>query len=351
MFKKVIRHMRLYILLIILVAVILIIGLALINMPQKIEFAKVKAKTHTYEDLPGLIKTRFKAENETIPERGFYFFSDVGYPEEFVVDVDKKTVKYLLSPSLGPEKEGTIHLSDKQSAELVAFINRIWASESDFESVDFTARVTFSILVLVDKDTYRWFDFGGLLEGEVAKLVGYLVELVPKVPETEQDLTPQSFPFFTKTKIFIKGVPSLNTGDTQRAIDAETGLEYWKYIAVKDGERIEIGKFYSTGKDGTITTSAGAFNFFIKEEGLNLNNTQAKEFSEMVLKLSFGSVYDGGEIKNVTEDKGVFKATARLRQTIGMVPYHDESDLEFSFNKDGTIIQFKQGKWEEVEGH
>ncbi len=167
----------------------------------------------------------------------------------------------------------------------------------------------------------------------------------------EQKLIPRNFPFFKKAKIFIKSTPSLNTGDTQRAIDAETGFEYWKYIAVKEGEETEIGNLYSVKEEGTTETHAEKFNALIKEEKLNLNKTQAKEFADMVLKLSFHSVYSKGEIKSVVEEDGVFKATARLRQTIGLVPYHDESDLEFTFNKDGALIQFKQSEWEEVEGH
>ncbi len=168
--------MKLYILIIIIVAIILVIGFNF-NMAPKTEFAKVKAKTHTYEEVPGFVKQNFKAHNEIIPERGLYFYSDINYPEEFVVDVDKKTVKYSLKPQLSEHNNGTIKLSDKQITEIVVLANKIWANQSDYESTRIPARMTISNLLLVDRGVYRGFDFDGFFEGEIEQLHHYLLSL------------------------------------------------------------------------------------------------------------------------------------------------------------------------------
>ena len=162
--------------------IIIVVILFAIVMVSNIEFSKIKTKTHTYEEIPGFVKESLKTKTEALSERGLYFYSDVNQPTEFIVDVDKKTIKYsLTSVVLKPENmEGTLKLSDKQLNEIVSLVNKIWASESDFESENYTARITSSFLVLADKGVYRQFDFSGLLEGEVQQLHSQLLNLVPK---------------------------------------------------------------------------------------------------------------------------------------------------------------------------
>ncbi|MBI4262669.1 hypothetical protein HY624_04040 [Candidatus Uhrbacteria bacterium] len=160
-----------------------------------------------------------------------------------------------------------------------------------------------------------------------------------------------AFPFFQKNRISIEAAPSQSGLDTQRAIDAVTGFEQWKYIVRKGDAEIEVGNFYSVRGDGTTETNAQAFNTLIQEEAIDLDEEEAQRFADMVLRLSFNSVYDGGEVQEVVKENDIFHVVARLKQIVGMVPYHKESTLTFSFTKNGTLGLFVQGPWKTVEGH
>ena len=174
--------MKSYIFLFIIIAIIFIVLTLIImtSVKKSPEFAKVKAKTHAYEGVPGFIKNSLKAKNETLPERGLVYYSDIfgSNNGEFTVDVDKKTVKYWIKESSDKNKTGTIKLSDSQVNEIISLVNKIWASESDFESTQIGARATSWHLILVDKGVYRWFEFGGIPSGEAGQLTKYLEDLI-----------------------------------------------------------------------------------------------------------------------------------------------------------------------------
>lgn len=143
------------------------------------EFATVKAKIHTDQEIPGFVKQSLKAKKETLPRRGLYFFSDVGPAtgEEFLVDIEKKVMQYWVGGRKSVADGRIIQLSDAHVSEIVSFVNTIWASESDFESERYTARVAITILVLADRGVYRYFEFDSLPGGVVEQLGGYLSEI------------------------------------------------------------------------------------------------------------------------------------------------------------------------------
>ncbi len=171
-----------YLKIIIVVIITVLILFTIFMISNKVEFAKVKVKTE--KEIPGFVKQFFKVENETISQRGLYFYSDGNYPKGwFIVDVDKKTVKYSLK-LVSPDTEnnnGTLKLSDKQLNEIVSLVNKIWASESDFETERPSSAATTTFLVLIDKKEYRSFDTSlGSFGAEVGQLHRYLASLFSK---------------------------------------------------------------------------------------------------------------------------------------------------------------------------
>ncbi len=167
---------------IISVIIIVLIVFTIFMVSNKIEFAKLKVKSEG--DIPGFLKQFLNQTKESLPERGLYFYSDATYPKGwFMVDVDKKTVKYSLNqvPLNTENKNGTLKLSDKQLNEIVSLVNKIWSSESDFETETPFAASTTTFLVLMDKKEYRnFYTTSGSFGGEVGELHRYLVDLVAK---------------------------------------------------------------------------------------------------------------------------------------------------------------------------
>ena len=156
-----------------LVLVILLIIAFIVTMTQKTEFGKIKVQTTT--EIPGFLKER------ELPERGLYFYTDGNYPKgEIVVDIDEKVMNYnLIFQWKTEEKEGTRTLTNAQLKKIVAFANKIWASESEFETESPSAAATITHLVLIDNREYRILETSlGAFGGEADQLHRYLLRLV-----------------------------------------------------------------------------------------------------------------------------------------------------------------------------
>ena len=76
--------------------IIIVVILFAIVMVSNIEFAKVKAKTHTYEEIPGFVKESLKTKTEALSERGLYFYSDVNQPTEFYLESERSLCKIFI---------------------------------------------------------------------------------------------------------------------------------------------------------------------------------------------------------------------------------------------------------------
>ncbi len=163
----------------------------------------------------------------------------------------------------------------------------------------------------------------------------------------KEKINEESFSFFKKAKIFRKEIYLEHDPFEARMIGPDKVI----YFAKKDNKEIPLENLYIVQENGTTKTNVSHLNELISDEKLILSKSEAKEFAEMILILRGGSIYESGKILEVKQEKDFFKAIAKLKHIIGMVPYHYESDLEFSFNKDGTIKEFKQSEKWIVEGY
>ena len=148
---------------------------------ESTEFAKVKAKTQQYDDLPQIAKQFLNETNQKLPQRGLYIYTDTQQPYGwFIVDLDGRDLKYGLRALWEDKvKSGSKKLSDIEADKISFLASKIWATEDESKfTSDLPARVTLSFIALSDKGIYRGFGIEGLLEGEVGELYNYLASII-----------------------------------------------------------------------------------------------------------------------------------------------------------------------------